>query len=221
MGLRTFAPPSRRERWRRQRSQLEKNGVGRGERSCRITLLRCAKDEDTGKLLYAKDSPGSCVMSERELSRLIESGETIPPGGLIEFVETEDGGIERRTYWDTSTATIEGLFKSSANHCVKLRSLGSHLNSGDENAAKHPRAAMSRPVVGQESMFPQRADWLRARLKERAWNRNNPLRYRGPDPKTIDKILAGATVREDVLEKLANALSQKVKKVTLLDIPKN
>jgi hypothetical protein len=44
-----------------------------------LDLLRCAKDEDSGKLLYAKDSRGSCVMSERELRRLIESGETTPP----------------------------------------------------------------------------------------------------------------------------------------------
>src|SRR2546425_952501 len=34
--------------------------------------------------------------------------------------------------------------------------------------------------------FPKRSAWLRARLAERSWNRNDPLRQRGPDPKTID-----------------------------------
>jgi hypothetical protein len=88
-----------------------------------LDLLRRAKDEDTGEFLYAKCSPGSCVRSEREMERLIEAGEAIPAGGLIEFVGNVDGGIERRTHWDTSTATIETLFKNSANYCSKLRSL--------------------------------------------------------------------------------------------------
>lgn len=92
-----------------------------------LDTLRCAKDEDTGKLLYAEDSSGSCAMSERELSRLQKSGETIPAGGLIEFVATKDGGIERRTYWDTSRATIRSLFKNSANHCLRLRPLAPDL----------------------------------------------------------------------------------------------
>jgi hypothetical protein len=69
--------------------------------------------------------------------------------------------------------------------------------------------------------FPKRAAWLKERLAERAWNRNDPLRHRGPDPKTIDKILRGETVREDVLEKLARSLSQKDKTVELLNIPRN
>jgi hypothetical protein len=69
--------------------------------------------------------------------------------------------------------------------------------------------------------FPKRAAWLLKRLAERAWNRNDPLRHRGPDPKTIDRILRGETVREDILEKLARALSQKGEVVGLLDIPRN
>ena len=83
-------------------------------------------------------------MSERELSRLIESGETIPPGGLTEFVETEGGGIERRTCWDASTATIEGLFKSSANHCLRLRSLAPS-SSTRTGTAQRPQVAMTEP----------------------------------------------------------------------------
>ena len=69
--------------------------------------------------------------------------------------------------------------------------------------------------------FPRRAAWLQERFDQRAWNRNDPRRQRGPDPKTVDKILRGEAVREDVLEKLANALSRKHAKVQLLDIPKD
>jgi hypothetical protein len=69
--------------------------------------------------------------------------------------------------------------------------------------------------------FPRRAAWLKERLIERAWNRNDPLRQRGPDPKTIDKVLRGEPVREDVLEKLAKALSKKHAIVALLDIPQD
>jgi hypothetical protein len=67
--------------------------------------------------------------------------------------------------------------------------------------------------------FSHRANWFSERLKERAWNRNDPARHNGPDPKTIDRILKGSPVRPDVLERLANALSAKGAKVTLLDIP--
>jgi hypothetical protein len=83
----------------------------------------------------------------------------------------------------------------------------------DENkGANRPKA---------EPVFPKRAAWLLDRLAERAWNRNDPLRFRGPDPKTVDKILRGEAVREDVLEKLATALSQKGGVVNLLKIPRN
>ena len=101
-----------------------------------------------------------------------------------------------------------------------------------------PTPPQSRPATGSQAAgggnedrgagrqkvepdFPKRAAWLRDRLAERAWNRNDPLRYRGPDPKTVDKILRGEAVREDVLEKLATALSKKGEVVNLLNIPRN
>src|ERR1017187_10238327 len=68
-------------------------------------------------------------------------------------------------------------------------------------------------VTRQESSFPNRAIWLQQRLFERAWDHNDPPRHSGPDRKTIDKILRGEPVREDVLEKLAKALSRKFGKV--------
>ncbi len=90
---------------------------------------------------------------------------------------------------------------------------------GYKRAAQPPLAATGEPA--EPPIYPRRAAWLRVRLRERAWNRNDPLRQRGPDPKTIDKILAGSAVRVDVLEKLANALSTKRATVDLLEIPQD
>jgi hypothetical protein len=186
-----------------------------------LDLLSSAKDEATGASLYAKRLPGSFAVSDRELQRMIEAGEVVPGGGLIEFVGTEDGGIERRTYWDTNGAVIENLFTASANQCLKLQSLPLHPKPSAGDGTQQPRVAIKKAVAQHESMFPERAEWLRIRLIERGWNRHDPLRQRGPDPKTIDKILAGGAVREDVQEKLANALSTKYAKVNLLDIPQS
>jgi hypothetical protein len=72
-----------------------------------------------------------------------------------------------------------------------------------------------------EPRLSARASWLSDRLRERAWNASDPHRQRGPDRKTVQKILRGEAVRVDVLEKLANALSMKFAKVDLFDIPEN
>jgi hypothetical protein len=70
-----------------------------------------------------------------------------------------------------------------------------------------------------QSKFTNRAVWLRQRLKDRAWDHNDPIRHNGPDRKTVLKILKGLPVREDVLEKLALALSMKGPKIQPADIP--
>jgi Cro/C1-type HTH DNA-binding domain len=67
--------------------------------------------------------------------------------------------------------------------------------------------------------FPNRADWLRARLKERNWGQADINRQSGPDRKTIRRILNGERVREDVLDRLAKALSRKYRTVDITDIP--
>jgi hypothetical protein len=88
-----------------------------------LDLLREAKDKDTGQLLYAKLSRGSSVVSEREFDRMIRFGEFVPSGSVIEFTLATDGTIAKGRYWDTSSATIESLFRKSANLCLELRSL--------------------------------------------------------------------------------------------------
>jgi hypothetical protein len=58
--------------------------------------------------------------------------------------------------------------------------------------------------------FPKRATWLQLQLKNRRWNRNDIQRQRGPDRKTVQKLLKGEWVQDGVLDKLAAALSVEV-----------
>lgn len=76
-------------------------------------------------------------------------------------------------------------------------------------------------VAQSDSTFPSRASWLRDRLLERGWSNSDPAEYDGPDRKTIQKILRGESVRNDVLQKLADALSQRHGKVNVLEIPQD
>ena len=74
--------------------------------------------------------------------------------------------------------------------------------------------------------FPNRASWLKDRLQERSWNKHDVSRQGGPDRKTVQKILDSQQIREDVLEKLATALSKapaskKLPNVTVLDVPRD
>src|SRR5258708_6340560 len=108
-----------------------------------LDLLRRAKDKDTGKTLYATNTIGSCTLSERELERMIRAGQPIPVGDLIEYLEKNDGTVERRRYWDTSTATIKNLFRTSANHCLIVRSLAPHptRSAGEGTLTKDVRVS--------------------------------------------------------------------------------
>jgi hypothetical protein len=68
---------------------------------------------------------------------------------------------------------------------------------------------------------PKRVSWLKDRLRERSWNKHDLARHGGPHHKTVQKVLDGFSVREDVLQKIADALSKRVGAVTVLDIPQD
>ena len=76
---------------------------------------------------------------------------------------------------------------------------------------------LARPIP----QFPNRAAWLKARLLERGWSKADPSNFGGPDRKTIEKILRGEAVRNDVLEKLVDALAKKHAKLSVVDVPQD
>jgi hypothetical protein len=134
-----------------------------------------------------------------------------------------DGPSVRRSI----LCTIRPVCQASADYCLERAKLArrDELRAVEDLSLK-PGEGQNSPAISpmpakHELPFPKRAAWLQARLAERSWNRNDPLRQRGPDPKTIDRILASKAVREDVLEKLATALSKKFTKVSVLDIPQD
>jgi hypothetical protein len=100
---------------------------------------------------------------------------------------------------------------------------GSAPNVADHDGADsvQPMTVDGRNEKNPEPQFSNRAAWLKDRLLERGWSSSDPSKYRGPDRKTIEKILRGEAVRNDVLEKLADSLSRKHANVSVLDIPQD
>lgn len=71
----------------------------------------------------------------------------------------------------------------------------------------------------QGPKFAARTAWLNQRLLERGWSTSDPYTHGGPNRKTVEKMLRGGRVRNDVLKKLAEALSRKCGAVSVLDFP--
>ena len=134
-----------------------------------LDLLRCAKDEGTGKILYAQvTSEGTIVGSEHERNRMIRAGEAVPHGALIEFAKGTDS-VERRLYWDISSVNIENVFRNSANLGLELRSL-SPLGApqGPRYGPEAPRQEKTDPRIGNDQPKPTLSDI------EAALNQGNP-----------------------------------------------
>lgn len=104
-----------------------------------LDLLRTTIDPSTNELRFGKTTSGSMVTGERQLKKEIAAGESIPPGGLVEFIQLDDSSelkewlqaqgipadlatVERRMYWDAPAVTIYNLFRTSADLCLDLRS---------------------------------------------------------------------------------------------------
>jgi hypothetical protein len=86
--------------------------------------------------------------------------------------------------------------------------------------ASDPNAAVVPEVVKR---YPRRAAWLDKQLRIRGWTKHDLQRFGGPDRATTQKMLDGLPVREDVLERVARALSAQDPqvKVALPDIPRD
>lgn len=147
-------------------------------------------------------------------------------------------GADRATAWHVGAITGEALCHAA----LKLRAeawaraaeggFGASRDAAS-NVVDHDGAASIQPVTVKSGngkdlvpQFPNRAAWLKDRLRERSWNKNDLSRHGGPDRKTVQKILNGQQIREEGLEKVATALSKahaskKLPQVALLDIPQD
>lgn len=99
------------------------------------------------------------------------------------------------------------------------------VRESQRTVSEPPKAAppvelLAPPVETALETFPERAVWLQEQLDARSWTVHDIERYNGPDWRTVRKILAGLPVKETVLEKLAQALSQKAGTVRLGDVPR-
>jgi len=88
-----------------------------------------------------------------------------------------------------------------------------------ENRQDAPAAYAEPTQVGADKAeFPNRAAWLQRELDTRRWTVHDVERFNGPSYRTVRRMLEGKDVRGTVLEKLAQALSEKGR-VSLGDIP--
>jgi hypothetical protein len=76
-------------------------------------------------------------------------------------------------------------------------------------------------MCDRQALLSKRASWLKQRMGERGWTKHDISRQRGPDHKTVQKVLNGYRVGEAVLERIAFALNSKREfpSVSILDFP--
>jgi hypothetical protein len=124
--------------------------------------------------------------------------------------------------FDDDTEEVRDLAQPFHRVRDDLRRLLAELPAPNGHSTQKAAQAEKSTVTGPP--FRRRASWLATRLHERSWNRHDVERNNGPHHKTVQKILNGRHVREDVLKKLADALSAapsslKLPRVNLPDIP--
>jgi hypothetical protein len=147
--------------------------------------------------------------------------------------------VDRQIYWDGFRPAATDRVRISQDWRriqAKLKELAERqmlgvdhdIPSTQEPRPESPKAPEKRDGIkeGPTLAFPKRASWLKARLRERSWNKHDVGRHNGPDHKTVQKVLDGRHVREDVLLKLADALSAapgslKLPSVKPSDIPED
>ncbi len=129
-----------------------------------LNLLRRAKDDRTGKPSFAKVGRSESSVSASEVEERRLAGEPIWAGGLIEYVEVDASGgvadqraidegaetgrlVDKRIHWNSVIVTIEHLFKSSANYCLKLRSLAPRRSADVRDTVRHATSSIQGPIA--------------------------------------------------------------------------
>lgn len=116
---------------------------------------------------------------------------------------------------------LSQMLKESLASPLARRTVGEVARSQAEVTGGLPKEAPACTRNNPEPPFPKRASWLRDKLRERSWNKHDLARQGGPDHKTVQKVLNGFPVREDVLQRIADALSKRTSAVTVLHIPQD
>lgn len=195
-----------------------------------LDALRRATDRSTGRCLYSKvSSSGSQSIGERQLDQMAKLGEPVPPGGLIDFLVPADrehdvdasqepvgpseARAEKRMFWETSTESIEFLFRTSARYCLELRSLTPDL---EEKMPGQPGAIPPQQIAKEQVMEPVNAiqqteqdnpELRRRRERQSADSNAMYRRYLGRNPLEAERqeeLLRDA--RHYVLGRLAQAV---------------
>jgi hypothetical protein len=144
----------------------------------------------------------------RSIKKLLTGPHETIPEALVRSALAEELGIK------AEEVTIEQIIHAVARLLPQYPAI-TVIPVSQPEGTKPPALAGS----PESAEFPKRASWLKARLKERNWGQSDITRHSGPDRKTIRKILSGEPVREDVLDRLARALSAKYHSVDITDIP--
>jgi hypothetical protein len=140
---------------------------------------------------------------------------------------TEPAAFALLTRADPWNAQVRMEIRNHLDQCKldwRMRMQAAALGQIDAPVTKlDARQYRTRPAQPTEAerQFSNRATWLNERLRERSWNKHDLQRHRGPHHKTIQKVLNGLPVREEVLEKLAEALSKRRDRVDVVDIPQD
>jgi hypothetical protein len=216
------------EGWRRTRPRSEDDEEYVGEVLARFRALA-----ERGAVLSGQP-PGEAALydwldtlkhesSSSKISKLSRT-EASEPVLITQVVPLCEASIEVCYKFETRAMSVSlRLSRERAREQVQNAAplAGSSDNTADALDCKgEPRRRSRSPT------FPQRAEWLKKRLRERSWNKHDLERQGGPHHKTTQKILNGMRVREEVLPRVATGLSAywgridgKVADVNLLDIP--
>jgi hypothetical protein len=175
----------------------------------------------TERVEYWKSQAFRCLAEQQVHDETVDAGADLtarlPHQAGTRFLNATDTPRtpEPSAVGDSDTETV--CQQQTGDRIIRTESPGGKGRGRD--SSKHKTEA-------REAKFPVRALWLKERLDERAWNKHDVSRHSGPNHKSVQKILDGYSVREDLLEKLANALSQssssqKRSAVNILDIPRS
>jgi hypothetical protein len=143
----------------------------------------------------------------------------------IEVLELRMQLMQSVEHWKSQVRSFVSCQEAAGFKGIQRRDLDGVQNNGEAApSANTPILATAATVpsgVTPPVRFPNRASWFESKLAERGWTVHDLQAQRGPYWKTSRKILDGLPVSRVVLERAAEALSQKKGLVRWSDFPKD